>query len=274
MAEDLDPHDVDMFAPPKDTSFKHLQLESAQGIARITLNRPPANVLSIDAMQDVSGALESLEYRRDVKLVVIAGAGKYFSAGFDLNDHFGDRAYVMLESYRRIFENLAKLDKPTLSVVAGPALGAGSLFAAGCDICLAAEKAAKFGHPEIKGGVFNTVAAALLPRIVGRKKAFEIILGGGSLSAAEAERIGLITRACPDDKLDAEVAALVQRFQESSAPVMQYTRRAVTGGLDMPFADAVRHAEDVYLNQLMASQDAEEGLRAIIEKRKPAWKDR
>ena len=180
----------------------------------------------------------------------------------------------MLESYRRIFESLAKLDKPTLSVVGGPALGAGSLLAAGCDICLAAEKAAKFGHPEIKGAVFNTVAAALLPRIVGRKKAFEIILGGGSLSAAEAERIGLITRACPDEKLDAEVAALAQRFQESSAPVMQYTRRAISGGLDLLFPDAVRHAEDVYLNQLMATQDAEEGLRAIIEKRKPVWKDR
>lgn len=274
MAEDLDPHDVDIFAPPRDTNFKYIQLDVTQGIVRITLNRPPANVLSIDAMQDVINALESLEYRRDVKLVVLTGAGKYFSAGFDLNDHFGDRAYVMLESYRRIFECMAKLDKPLLSVVAGPALGAGSLLAAGCDMCLAAEKAAKFGHPEIKGAVFNTVAAALLPRIVGRKKAFEMILGGGSVSAAEAERIGLITRACPDEKLNAEVAALVQRFQEASAPVMQHTRRAITGGLDLPFADGVRHAEDVYLNQLMATQDAEEGLRAIIEKRKAAWKDR
>lgn len=274
MAEDLDPHDVDVFAPPRDASFKHVQFANAQGIARITLNRPPANVLSIDVMQEVNQALDSLEYQRDVKLVVIAAAGKYFSAGFDLNDHFGDRAYVMLESFRKIFEGLAKLDKPTLSVVAGPALGAGSLLAAGCDICLAAEKAAKFGHPEIKGGVFNTVAAALLPRLVGRKRAFEIILGGGGISAAEAERIGLISRACPDERLEAEVAALVQRFQESSAPVMQYARRAVSGGLDLPFADAVRHAEDVYLNQLMASQDAEEGLRAVIEKRKPAWKDR
>jgi cyclohexa-1,5-dienecarbonyl-CoA hydratase len=274
MADEQDPHDVDIFAPPRDVSYKHIQLDIAQGIARLTLNRPPANVLSIDAMQDVNTALESLEYQRDVKLVVIAGSGKYFSAGFDLNDHFGDRAYVMLEGFRKIFENLGKLDKPTLSVVAGPALGAGSLLAAGCDMCLAAEKSAKFGHPEIKGGVFNTVAVALLPHIVGRKKAFEMVLGGASVSAQEAERIGLITRAVADEKLDAEVAALVQRFQESSAPVMQYARRAITGGLDQLFPDAVRHAEDVYLNQLMATQDAEEGLRAIIEKRKPAWKDR
>jgi cyclohexa-1,5-dienecarbonyl-CoA hydratase len=274
MAEDLDPHDVDIFAPPRDASYKYLQLESVQGIARITLNRPPANVLSIDVMQDINTALESLEYQRDVKLVVLRAAGKYFSAGFDLNDHFGDRAYIMLESFRKVFENLAKLDKPTLSVVAGPALGAGSLLAAGADICLAASAAAKFGHPEIKGGVFNTVAAALLPRLVGRKKAFEIVIGGAGISAAEAERIGLITRAVADDKLEAEAAALIQRFQESSAPVMQYTRRAISGGLDLPFGEAVRHAEDVYLNQLMATEDAEEGLRAIIEKRKAVWKDR
>jgi cyclohexa-1,5-dienecarbonyl-CoA hydratase len=275
MAEDLeDPHDADIFAPPRDASFKHIQLDTVQGISRITLNRPPANVLGIDMMIDLNNALESLEYQRDVKLVVIAAAGKYFSAGFELTDHLGDKAYVMLENFRRIFENLLKLDKPILAVVAGPALGAGSLLAAGCDMCLAAANAAKFGHPEIKGGVFNTVAAAVLPRIVGRRKAYELILGGGSVSAADAERIGLISRAVPDDKLEAEAAALIQRFQESSAPVMQYTRRAIAGALDLPFVDGVRHAEDVYLNQLMGTQDAEEGLRAIMEKRKPSWKDR
>jgi cyclohexa-1,5-dienecarbonyl-CoA hydratase len=265
--------DVDVYAPPRDWTPQYLRLEAVQGIVRITLDRQPANVLSIEMMADLNRALESLEYQRDVKLVVLTGAGKYFSAGFDLGDHLGDRGYLMLEGYRKVFENLAKVDKPTLAVVAGPALGAGSLLAVGCDIALAAASA-KFGHPEIKGGVFNTVAAALLPRLVGRKKAYEMILGGASLTAIDAERIGLITRAVPDDKLESEVAALVQRFQEGSAAVLQLTRRAVAGGLDQSFADAVRHAEDVYLNQLMASEDAAEGLRAILEKRKPVWKDR
>jgi enoyl-CoA hydratase/carnithine racemase len=139
---------------------------------------------------------------------------------------------------------------------------------------LAGAQNAKFGHPEIKGGVFNTVAAALLPRLVGRKKAFDLILLGQSFSAAEAERIGLITRAVPDEKLEAEAAALVQRFQESSAPVVQAVRKAIFGGFDQPLPEAVRHAEDVYLNQLMATEDMEEGLRAIMEKRRPTWKDR
>jgi cyclohexa-1,5-dienecarbonyl-CoA hydratase len=272
MADELQDAD-DVYAAARPVDYKTLRFESAQSIARITLDRPPANVLSIDAMREINAALESLEYQRDVKLVVLAAAGKYFSPGFDLGDHLGDRGYVMLEEFHGIFENLAKLDKPTLAVVAGPALGAGSLLAAGCDIVYAAASA-KFGHPEVKGGVFNPVAAALLPRLVGRKKAFEMLLGAQSMTAADAERWGLITRAIPDDKLEAEAAALVQRFQDGSAVVLQSARRAMSGGLDLPFADAVRHAEDVYLNQLMGTEDAEEGLKAVMAKRKPVWKDR
>ncbi len=155
----------------------------AQGVARLTLNRPPANVLSVEMMGEINSVLESLEYQKDIKVVVLSATGKYFSAGFELADHLGDRGYMMLEAFRRIFENMAKLDKPTLAVVAGPALGAGSMLAAGCDMVLAAASAAKFGHPEIKGGVFNPVAAALLPRLVGRKKAV-----GASCSAARPHR--------------------------------------------------------------------------------------
>jgi cyclohexa-1,5-dienecarbonyl-CoA hydratase len=270
---DEDPHDQDVFASVSAPSFKNILVDTAQGITRITLNRPPANVLSVDMMQELATAIESLEYQREVKLVTFFATGKYFSAGFELADHLGDRGYMMLESFRRIFEALAKLDKTTLAVVAGPALGAGSILAAGCDVVLAAQSA-KLGHPEIRGGVFNTVAAALLPRIVGRKRAFEIIMMGTSLSAPDAERLGLITRAVPDDRLDAEVAAVVQRFQDSSAPIVQLARRAIVGGLDLPYEEAIRHAEDVYLNQLLTTQDVEEGLRAVAEKRKPVWKDR
>jgi len=158
-------------------------------------------------------------------------------------------------------------------VVAGPALGAGCVLAAGCDMTLAGASV-RFGLPEIKGGVFNTVGVALFPRLMGRKKAFELILCGGGLSAAEAERAGLISRAVPDERLDEEVATLVARFQEGSAPIFQLLRRALVNGMDLPLIDAVRQAEDVYLNQLMATDDMEEGLKAVMEKRKPTWKDK
>jgi cyclohexa-1,5-dienecarbonyl-CoA hydratase len=268
-----DPHEQDVFAPASIEEFKHVAVDTAQGVTRITLNRPPANVLSIELMAELAQAIESLEYERDVKLVVLFGAGRYFSAGFELGDHLGDRAYLMLEGFRRVFEALAKVDKPTLAVVSGPALGAGSILAAACDMAIAGQSA-KFGHPEIRGGVFNTVAAALLPRLIGRKRAFELLLLGSSITAAEAERIGLITRAVPDDRLEAETTALVQRFQEASAPIMQLTRHAVVGAFDLTVDEGSRFAEDVYLNQLLATQDVEEGLRAVAEKRRPAWKDR
>jgi cyclohexa-1,5-dienecarbonyl-CoA hydratase len=274
MADDLENRqDVDVYAPQERRSYQFIQMDTVQGITRIVLNRPPANVLSIDMMDELNAALESLEYSREVKLIVLQASGKYFSAGFEIAEHMGDKSYMMLEAFRRIFDNLSKLDKPTLAVVQGAALGAGSILAVGCDMVLTAASA-KFGHPEIKGGVFNTVAAALLPQLVGRKKAYELILHGTSLTSADAERLGLVSRVVPDDKLDQEVAAAIQRFQEGSAAVFQAVRRAIAGGLDLPFGDAVRHAEDVYLNQLMATEDFEEGLRAIMGKRKPVWKDR
>lgn len=277
MAEfEEDPHDFDIYAkvPVEARTYQHIHFDTAAGIARLVLNRPPANVLSIEMMDEISAALESLEYERGVKLVVLMAQGKYFSVGFEIPDHTGDRAYLMLEGLRRIVENLGKLDKPTLAVVAGPATGAGAVVAAACDIVLAAAQASRFGHPEIRAGVFNTVAAALLPRLVGRKRAFDMLLGGGLLTAPDAERVGLITRAVADDKLEAESGALIQRFQEGSAPVLQCARRAIWGGLDLPLADAIRNAEDVYLNQLMNTEDVEEGLRAVTEKRKPRWQDR
>jgi len=273
MAEEVEStQDVDIYASAQ-WSPRFVRFETAEGIARITLNRPPANVLSVEALEDVCHALEALEYERDVKLVVIAGSGKYFSAGLELTDHVGDRGYLMVDWQRRVFEALGKVDKPVLAVVAGPALGAGCLLAAACDMTLAAASV-RFSFPEIRGGVFNPLAASLLPRLIGRKRAFEMLLGGAGLSAADAERVGLITRAVPDDKLEAEAAALVQRFSEASPLVVQLARRSIAGGLDRILEDAISHAEDVYLNQLMGSEDASEGLKAIMEKRKPVWKGR
>ncbi len=274
MADDYeDPHDVDVYATVRDRKYQFIRFEVAEGVARITLDRAPANVLSVDMMEDINVALESLEYQREVKLIVLAATGKYFSAGFELTEHLGDRGYLMLEGFRRVFENLIKVDKPTLAIVGGAALGAGSILAASCDLVLAGASA-KFGHPEIRAGVFNTVAVVMLPRLLGRRKAFELLLGGASVTANDAERLGLVSRVVPDERLEAEAAVMVSRFQELSAPVLQLTRRAIVGAFDMPFGDALRFSEDVYLNQLMATDDAEEGLRAIMAKRKPAWRDR
>jgi cyclohexa-1,5-dienecarbonyl-CoA hydratase len=274
MVEDLESRqDVDEYAPAESPTFERLKIDRSEGIVRITLDHAPANVLSTELMTEIATALESLEYDSQIKLVVLRASGKYFSAGFELNEHLGDRAYPMLEAFRRVFDALAKIGKPTLSVIQGPALGAGCLLASACDLVLAAESA-KLAHPEIRGGVFNPMAAAILPRLVGRRRAYEMILLGVTLTAADAQRAGLVTRVVPDDRLEAEATTLIERFQQSSAPIVQLARRAIAGGLDLPFEEAVEHAQDVYLNQLMATEDVEEGLSAVAEKRKPDWKDR
>lgn len=276
MADELpetDAREAELYTARRSTEYRMVQFASAQGIARLTLNRPPANVLSVEMVDEIVSALESLEYQRDVKLLVINATGKYYSAGFELGDHIGDRAYVLMEQFHRLVELLGQMDKPSMAVVSGPALGAGCMLAAACDITLAGASV-KFALPEIKGGVFNTVAAALLPRIIGRKKAFEMILGGLVLAAADAERAGLISRAVPDERLEAEAAAVVQRFQDGSAPLLQCARRAVAGALELLPPDALRFTEDVYLNQLMATEDVEEGLQAVMARRKPVWKER
>ena len=229
-------------------------------------------MLSVEVLSEMNHASTRLEYQREVK-VLCWRHREVLLGGLRAGRPYRGPGLRHAEEFRKVFEQIARLDKPMLAVVAGPALSAGSILAAGCDIVLAGASA-RFGHPEIKGRVFNPVAAALLPRLVGRKKAFEMILGGGLLTAAEAERIGLVSRVLPDERLEAEAAALVQRLQEGSAPILQATRRAIAGGLDLLLPDALSHAQDVYLNQLMATEDAEEGLKAVMAKRKPAWKDK
>src|SRR5919106_4516850 len=121
-----DPQD-DPFVTSQPVTTRFIRFETTQAVSRITLNRPPGNVLSIEMMEEIASALDALEYEREVKLLVIAAEGRYFSAGFELGEHQGDRAYLMLEAFHRIYEGLAKLDKPTLAVVAGGALRAGAL---------------------------------------------------------------------------------------------------------------------------------------------------
>ena len=132
MVEDLESRqDIDEYASTESSTLEHVQVDRSGGVVRITLNHPPANLLSSDLMRELATSLESLEFEPETRLVALLASGKYFSAGFEINDHLGDRAYPMLQGFRRIFAALAKVDKPTLSVVQGPALGAGCLLAAG-----------------------------------------------------------------------------------------------------------------------------------------------
>ena len=255
------------------TDCKFIQLQKEGDVVRLTLNRPPYNVMNITMLEEIGHAIDDLDMMQDTKIILFEGSDKSFSGGLDIADHTEEKAYQMLEVFHRIVRSLIELEAVSISVVKGMALGGGCELAACCDFCFSAEDA-KLGQPEIKVGILPSVACVLYPRLIGLHKAFEIILTGRVLSAREAESVGLISRSVSPDQLDAEVQRWIHSLKGLSAPVLRYTRRAVLDVVNLPFEDALKHVEEIYLNQLMSTEDTKEGLRAFLEKRKPAWKHR
>lgn len=255
------------------TTYKDILFDYTDGIARLTFNKPPLNILDINMMKEITAAVKLASRENNLKLLVLMAAGKAFCAGVSIDDHMGDRVDGMLEVFHSIFTALDEVPAPTLAVVQGACLGGGLEVAAYCDMLLAAE-GAKLGQPEIKVGVFPPIAAALFPKIMSPKKAFELVLTGDNISSREAESLGLVSKVVSDDQLAAEAEKFIERFRALSAPVLQLTKKALKEGLERNFFGALREAELIYLRDLMALEDAQEGLKAFLEKRKPVWKNR
>lgn len=252
--------------------MKNILYESTNGVAKITINRPPLNVLNTETLAEIVAALESIQKDETVNIVVITGAGeRAFSAGVDVKDHFADKIAGTLELFHKVFHLLIDIEKPTIAMVNGFAFGGGCELAMACDIVIASEKA-QFGQQEISVGAIPTVATALLPKIVGRKKAFELMFTGNTITAEEAQKIGLVNMVVPADKLEEKTNELVAKLKEKSPIVLKLLRKSIYEGLDMDFKRALENVTNIYLNQLIKTEDAEEGLKAFLEKRKPQWK--
>jgi len=252
-------------------SGEPLAVEDRDGARWITLQRAPLNVLDLPTIRVLRDTLKPLARRRDLKVLVLrSGIPGTFSAGVDVQDHTRDRASEMLSSFHAVFRLLDGLPQVTLAAVDGRCLGGGCELAAFCDVLLATPGSV-FGQPEIDVGCFPPVAAALLPRIVGRA-AFEIVLTGEAITAAEAARVGLVTRVAFD--LAGETAALVARLAGKSGAVLALARKALHQGGRGSFAKALSRMERIYRKELLATADVEEGVRAFLEKRPPRWADR
>ncbi len=249
-----------------------IKITETPGALRIVLARPPLNVLDVEMMKEINGAVESIRLNPEIKALVIAAEGRAFCAGVSVEEHLDARAGEMLMTFDRIFRYLHALPCATVAAVHGAALGGGAELAAFCDVVIAAEDA-KIGQPEINVGVFPPIAALHYPKRIGQARTLQMLLGGEILGAREAERIGLIDRVVPAEQLEAAVDDTVRKFTGKSSAVLAVTRRAVLGSTD-EFERALDELEELYMNQLMQCQDATEGLRAFLEKRQPVWSNR
>lgn len=265
--------------PQEEKGYKLILFDDKSFVARITLNHPPHNVLTVPLMKEMAEAIESLNGRGDIKCILLeaaqpAGAAqKVFSAGISLEDSKPDRVFQTLDAFNRVFQALAEVSKPLIVVVNGAAIGAGSELVAFGDMVIATPNA-RFAQPEVKMGVFPPFAAVMLPQLIGPKKTYELILTGHALTADDAVRLGFVNRVVPENELKKNVDEVLDRINEFSGPVLEMTKQVIGSSLGLPLKEAMKKSQDIYLNQLMALEDVQEGLRAVLEKRKPVWKNK
>ena len=252
--------------------YRFIEYSSAGGLATIAISRPPYNVLDIPTMEELNRALDVVVDDGSARLLLFTGVGdKAFSAGVEVADHTPDKVARMLEVFHGIFRRLHKMPLPVVAALNGVALGGGCELALACDMIVAAAHA-KLGQPEIKLGVFPPVAAVLVPRLMPVAKAMEFLLGGANMSMEEAERLGVVNKVFAKDEFAAGVHAFLESYLSLSRPALLYCKQAIRQAQGKSFVAALSGAEEVYLKQLMPTDDAMEGLAAFMEKRKPVWR--
>ncbi|HEX8731612.1 MAG TPA: enoyl-CoA hydratase-related protein [Ktedonobacterales bacterium] len=253
-------------------AYEFLHLAVAEGVATITLDRPPLNVLTIAMNRELEDALERVAQDQRLKAIVLRAEGKVFCAGVDVADHTPERVDEMIRGFGRLFTRLRMAPAPTIAVVHGAALGGGTELAIGCDLVLAGSSA-RFGQPEIKLGVFPPIAATYFPRLIGYQQAARLILTGEPISAEEALRWGLVTAVVPDAELTARLDNLLGQLCGLSAAALRLAKRALLMGATGEGAGAQGAIERLYLTDLMATADAREGIQSFMEKRQPVWRN-
>jgi len=252
------------------SDYQYFNLDITGGVATVTMNLPPLNVMDNPMMAEFNTLLDGLVADDNLSAIVIAAEGKAFSAGVDVSDHTEDKVGDMIERFHGIFRRLAATDAITIAAVQGAALGGGCELACFCDVVLASDRA-KFGQPEVHVGVFPPVAAAILPWRVGLGKAIELVSLGGTISATEAHRIGLVNQLFPADEFNDKVTAYIDSIRGLSRPVVRMAKQATMVGMRAETLKRLEEAEKIYLDELMQLHDAHEGIAAFMEKRSPEW---
>ena len=256
--------------------YENIIVETRGRVGLVTLSRPKAlNALNDQLMNELGDALAKFEADEQIGAIVITGSEKAFAAGADIGA-MKDWSYMDVyksEYITRNWEKLKQVRKPVIAAVAGYALGGGCELALMCDIVIAAETA-KFGQPEIKLGVIPGAGGTQrLPRAVGKSKAMDMILTARNMDAQEAERAGLVSRIVPADRLLDEALAVAAAIGEFSLPIVMAAKESVNRAYESLLAEGVLFERRTF-HSLFATEDQKEGMRAFVEKRKPAFKHR
>lgn len=251
--------------------FKRLALSLEGFVARITLRNLPLNIIDIAMMDELSAALAEIESRPEISVMVFSGAGLCFSAGVDVAAHTPDKVASMLEKFHRVIRSLIATRKVTIASVHGHCLGGGAELAMVCDLVFTSDDA-QWGFPEIQLGCFPPIAVTALSALVGQKRASDLILTGRTISGSDAAGIGLAGGSVPGDELSRTVDQTVSKLSSLSPAALAVTKKAIYAWDSMQFDKGLARAEKIYLDELMQTEDAHEGIRAFMEKRQPKWK--
>jgi enoyl-CoA hydratase len=259
--------------------YETLIYEKEEGIAIVTMNRPDRlNALSFKLKEELSGVFDVMEKDDEVKVVILTGGPKAFSAGADIKE----RSTVQMSQSQSFFERrkshafyckIEDFEKPVIAAISGVAVGGGCELSLVCDLRIASETA-RFGAPEVKIGVIPAAGGTQrLPRIIGITKAKELLYTGDFLDAQEAYRLGLVNKVVPVDKLLEEAKELARKLMNNPPLSIKFTKRAVNVGMQLDLTSALEY-EAFCVAIVAASEDRKEGFKAFVEKRKPVYKGR
>jgi enoyl-CoA hydratase len=256
-------------------NFNTITFEHTGRVALVTLNRPDSlNALNAETMAEIAALFAELDRHPDVAVTVLTGEGRAFAAGADIKEMqpqgFSD---MYMQDYFAGWDRFAASRKPIIAAVNGFALGGGCELAMMCDLIIASDKA-KFGQPEIKLGVTPGMGGSIrLTKAIGKAKAMDMVLTGRMIDAAEADRIGLVSRVVPHDCLMDEAMTAANEIASFSLPSLMAAKEMVGRALELPTTEGVRFERRLFQG-LFGTQDQKEGMTAFTEKRKPEFKDR
>ena len=243
------------------------------GVATLTLANPPLNILTRAVLGELRQALIALAEAPDLRVLLIVGEGKHFSAGADVGEHLPPTHRELIPEFMATLGTLAAFPLPTIAAVRGRCLGAGFELVQACDMIVAGE-GATFGQPEIQLAVTAPVACVLLPRRTTYGHAAEILFGGEAIDAKRALAIGVVQHVVPDPRTEEHALALAGRCAKHSATALRATKHTLLETADQPRAASFQKAGQIYVHELMSASDPVEGLEAFLARRTPSWRHR